>query len=399
MFGFGSKKDTPHIGALIDVGSESVGIAIVSSHEHEMYPKILFSHRVHMRITQHEGTQEERMRHMREALFSANLILSRDGLEALSVAYPHSTIHDILLTVSAPWSYTIPKSIVYSGTDEVKVTRALIDELSQNAETEVRTMIEKENPEYTKGFTIVERTTTDVRINDYLVEDPLGLKGKDISLVHVTGLMPNDIVNTVEDVGEKVFPHVSIRPHTFLLVLYCVLRELLKDTASLTIVHVTGETTEFGIVENNMLIESISVPSGLNTIIREHMEKGHGTGSEVRSLLSLYGEDKLAPKDREFTQAILSTYTEGIREALRSHAGTHRLPRTAFILAPSSFTHLFKELIEPVFKDEIGLSKEFMVLPREHIDSLPTHDEQDDHLGVAANFFHKLHGCGEIGEA
>lgn len=396
MFGFGASSGKPHYGALIDVGSESVGIAVVSSKMDEAYPKILFSHRVHMRITAQEVSATERIRYMKEALFSASLILSRDGLEALRVADTSARLQDILLTVSAPWSHTISKSVVYAGETDLKISRALIDELVTSAEEDIRTSIANESPELTEGFSVIERATTDVRINDYHVDQPIGLRGKEISLVHVTGLMPIDITKAVEDIRDKILPNVSIRSHTFLLVLYCVIREHIEDHSSLTIVHVTGETTEFGIVENNTLTENISVPFGLNGVVRELMRGNERTANEIHSLLTLSMHDELAEKEKSEVEKVLSAYSKRVGEALKNHAPEHRFPKNAFILAPTSFTQLFKHVLTPILRDEIGVGSEPLTFPREHLDSSPTHDEQDDHIAIAASFFHKLHGCGEM---
>ncbi len=396
MFGLGSRNNSVRYGALFDVGSESIGIAIVESKSNDVYPTILFSHRVHMRITSGESTAPERLRHMKEALFSASLILSRDGLEALRLHSAHARIKDILLTVSAPWSHTVSRNVAYTGDTELKISRALIDELVESAEHEIEAEIRNTHREHTHGFTVVEKATVDVRVNEYPVHQPIGLKGKDISLVQVTGLIPQDIVDAVAEVRDKILPNTPIRSHTFLLTLFCVTRELLKDYPSLTLVHVTGETTEFGIVENETLIESHSVPYGLNTIVRDSMGKSNRTSQEIHSLLTLYQEGKLAPDDASRIQNVLNDYTSRIQAELHEHASLRRFPKEAFVLAPASFTLLFKDLLDPVLKAEIALEHEVLTLPRDNFGSTGTHDMNDDHVSVVSHFFHKLNTCGEI---
>lgn len=396
MFGLGSRNNSVRYGALFDVGSESIGIAIVESHVEDTYPRIIFSHRVHMRITGGESTPAERLRHLKEALFSASLILSRDGLEALRLENAHARVKDILLTVSAPWSHTVSRNVTYSGESELKISRALIDELVKSAEEEIETEIRKTHAEHTHGFAVVEKATVDVRINEYPVLHPIGLKGKEISLVQVTGLIPEDILLALSEVRDKVLPNVNIRSHTFLLTLFCVTRELLKEQPSLTLVHVTGETTEFGIVEDETLIESISIPFGLNTIVRECIGTSERTAQEIHSLLTLYHEGKLAKDDEKRMENVLTNYTTRIQSALHEHAVLRRFPREAFILAPSSFTELFKSLLHPVLTHEIGLEHELHTLPRDNFGTTPTHDSDDDHLSVLSHFFHKLNSCGEI---
>ncbi len=293
MFGLGKQREGVLYGALFDIGSESIGIAIVVSEKKEIQPKILFSHRVDIRVSKTASGFEEHMRRMKEALFSASLILSRDGIEALKAHDAHGRVGKLLVTVSAPWSHTISRSVSYEGETDLKVTRDLIDDLIGSAETEIKKQIDETKEGMNFPSLIVERSTIDVRINDYSVHQPIGLRGSNISLVHVTGLIPEDILHAVTEVEEKVFPHTALQSHTFMLVLYCVLRDVLKEATALTVIHVTGESTELGIIENETLVETIAFPCGLNTIVRGLMDNDRMTGSEITSLLVLHSKGEL----------------------------------------------------------------------------------------------------------
>ncbi len=397
MFGFGSKGNAVLCGVIFDIGSESIGISIVESDHTNEFPNIIFSHRVPMRITKNELTGAERMRHMREALFSASLIISRDGLEALSLHNRHARIKHILVVVSAPWSKTISRSVNYTGETELKITRTLIDELVGSAESEISNhLTDLVSSDEKSGYTIIERATIDVRINDYAIKHPIGLRGNEISLVHVSGLIPNEIITAVEEVEEKIFPNTTIRSHTFLLVLHCVLREIFKEQSAITIVHVTGETTEFGIVENETLIESISIPCGLNTIVRSLMTHKEQTAKEIYSMLELFHANNLTPEQAQEIEGSLNEYTQKLKDELKKHSDTRRFPKQAFVLAPSSFTELFRTILNPVLKEGLGIASGTLIFTQDILGATATHDEADLSTMITSRFFHKLHGCGEI---
>jgi hypothetical protein len=220
-----------------------------------------------------------------------------------------------------------------------------------------------------------------------------------VSLVHVSGLIPDEIIKAVQEVEEKIFPNTTIRSHTFLLVLHCVLREAFKEQSSLTMVHVTGETTEFGIVENDTLVESVSVPYGLNTIVRSLMTHKEQTAKEIYSMLELFHSNDLTPEQTGEIEQGLNTYTTMLKTALRAHASTRRFPRQAFVLAPASFTNLFSTVLNPVLKDELGLTSDLLTLTNDVLGATATHDEADLSTMITSRFFHKLHGCGEIDPA
>jgi hypothetical protein len=396
MFGLGSSRKKPLYGAVFDIGSESVGVAIIESIPGEKYPTILFSHRVHMRITKREQTMTERIRMMKETLFSASLIISRDGLEALRVHNKHARVEKMLVSASAPWSYTVSRNVAYHGEDDVKITRNLLDDLVASAEAEIQKQLDAGNAPTELTYEIVERATIDVRVNDYLVRNPIGLKGKEISLAHVTGLVPREVINALHEVEEKVFPQTEIRAHTFMLVLYCVLREIYTDYASMTIVHVTGDTTEFGIVEGDTLVESVSAPVGLESIIRNMMTNDRDTAKEMYALLELYHKNEPTEAASVVVEKQLHIYRDTVRENLRAHANARRFPRTAFILAPSPFTPLFTQILEPILREDVGITGELLTMEDQELGSTPSHDEEDANLSIASRFFHKLHGCGEI---
>jgi hypothetical protein len=396
MFGLGKERTKCLYGAIFDIRSESVGIAIVASDQKNAYPEILFSHRVLMRIPKKKLSPEERVRVMKEALFSASLIISRDGLEALRLHNPRAHVDKILVSCSAPWSYTISRNVTYTHEGELKITRDLIDDLIGSAEKEIQNHIDAGEVPGGLTYDIVERATVDVRINDYPVIDPIGLRGKEVSLAHVTGLIPREVMTALTEVGEKIFPNTTIRPHTFMLVLYCVIRDTFAEHNSMTIVHVTGESIELGIIEGDTLVESMSVPLGLENIIERMMDNEKDTSKEMHTLLELYMKNELSPDVKEKIHGHLSAYGEAVTAALAPHGGARRFPKTAFLLAPTPFTPLFKEILEPILKDSLGTMGTILEMKDDILNASSIHDASDINISITSRFFHKLHGCGEI---
>lgn len=396
MFGLGKARKKALYGAVFDIGSESVGVAIIESIPGEKYPTILFSHRVHMRITKRELSMGDRVRMMKETLFSASLIISRDGLEALRLHNKHAHIDKMLVSCSAPWSYTVSRNVAYQGEEELKISRDLIDDLVASAEAEIQKQLENGETPSELTYDIVERATIDVRVNDYPVLHPIGLRGKEISLAHVTGLIPREVVTALKEVEEKVFPGTTMHAHTFMLVMYCVLRDIYAEHAAMTIIHVTGDTTEFGIVEGDTLVESVSAPVGLESIVRSMMTDERETAKEMYALLELFSNGGLSADVAPTVEAKLNAYVATVRKALESHAEARRFPKVAFVLAPTPFTPLFVSLLEPVIRETLGIKSDILTLEHDELGSTPSHDENDANLTITSRFFHKLHGCGEI---
>ena len=293
MFGIGRKSDALY-GVLMDIDSGSVGVGIVKSDPNDPIPHVLFSHRVHLHVSKSARTKDDRMRQLREALFSASLILSKDGLQILKEHDPRAKIEKIFVTSASPWAVTIARNVSYDSEEELKVTDSLVHDLVTSAEHEIEHATAESSIAGSLGLEIVERTTIDVRINDYSVPNPIGLKGKEIDLTHITGLVSKELLESIYEIQEKIFTDTSIRAHTFMLVMYCVLRDVLETVQSLAIVNTTAEATELGIVENGALVETLYVPHGTHTLVRSIASKTNRTPIDVTTLLRGYTDGALA---------------------------------------------------------------------------------------------------------
>jgi hypothetical protein len=396
MFGLRSHTEGIFYGVIFDIGAESIGVSIIESDRSKKLPIVIFSHRVHLRIPKLAPSTGEYTRHMREALFSASLILSRDGLEALRLHNNHARIGKILVTCTSPWSYTISRNVQYESEDEIKITRALVDDLVKSAESEITTQIQSEKDNAHDLFEVVERATVDVRINDYSIQNPVGLRGTTVSLAHITGLIPSDIIKAVYEVQEKIFPNVEIRAHTFLLVLYCVLRDLFPKTESLCIINVAPEATEFGIVEGGTLIESTTIPFGTSELVRQLTGSLKKTEIEIGSLLTLYESGSLEKTLREQLDKEFKFFAKKFEESMSEHFVTRRFPKTAFLLAPEPYSELFVTELTPFIRDVFHADQTLLTINTETLKEISFHESNDPYLSITSRFFHKLHACGEI---
>lgn len=396
MFGLKSHTGGIFYGVIFDIGSESIGVSIIESNQSKKLPVIIFSHRVHMRIARLTPTTAAYTRHMREALFSASLMLSRDGLEALGLHNSQARIQKILVTCTSPWSYTISRNVQYEGENEIKITRNLIDDLVKSAEAEINTQIQKEKGAEQDLLEVVERATVDVRVNDYSIQNPIGLHGKSISLSHITGLVPTDIIKAVYEVQEKIFPNVEIRAHTFLLVLYCVLRDLFPKTESLCIINITPEATEFGVIEGGTLIESTTIPFGTNELVRQLMDSLKKTELEIGSLLALSESGSLEKTLHDQLEQEFKSFFKKFGESMSTHFVTRRFPKTAFLLVSEPYRELFVTALTPFIRDVFHADQTLLMINPEILKEISFRDSVDPYISVTSRFFHKLHACGEI---
>ena len=396
MSWFHSKESSTIYGTIIDIQSGSIGILIVESNHTKTLPKILYSERVPIRFTEKEPSQKQSLRHMREALFSASLLLSREGLRALTQHNKKARIRKILISCATPWAYTVAKTVAFSGDNEIRVTRTLIDDLIASAEEE----IESQTNELVRGddlsLSIIERATIDVRINDYAVQNPIGLKGTSLALSHITGLLPVQILEAVYEVQSKILQDTTARAHTLMLMTFCVLRDLLPKTSTATIVHITEETTEFGVIENNTLVACDYVPYGSSTCIRELALETQKTQADILARLQAFSENKLSQKNQSDIESHMKKYSDAISDMIKKLSRNGKLSKTLIFTSHTHIPDAFKNELTRIVEEITNNTTTLLSVDGTLFPELLESSKPDVYFSIISRFFHKLHGCGEM---
>lgn len=395
MFGIGGNSNNVLHSVLINIESGSVGVAVVESDKRKKFPHVIFSHRVFVRVSKNAIDQNLLVRQIREAILSASLVLLKDGFEALKERGSRAHIEHIFVTCSAPWGHTVSRNVNYESETPFKITEEFIADLETSAESEVASYISDSKNLDSSDFEIVERSTVDVLINDYQVANPIGLKGTEISLSHIIGVLPNDILKTIYEIRDKLFPRCEIRAHTAMLVTYCVFRDLFPHDDELTLVKITGEATEVGVVKNGLLVDTVCVPYGTNTLVREIMNTKGSTAGEAKALLCAHTGDTLNSETITQVSSYLTTYKESLTHLVVDLVVDKRLPSTMIVVADDVFTPLLKTLVPEAFSKTTNDTYTVLTIDSSVLTDIAD-NTTDTALILAVRFFHKLHGCGDI---
>ncbi len=388
MFGLRRGNKRPFYGALIDIGSGTIGVAIVVSKADSASPELVYTHRIVMRITEHEGGIDVDLRRVRESLISATLVLSQEGLEALRKYDKHAKIEDILVTCAAPWAYTLVRNVRYENDTPFKITETIIADLVESAESEMITRIQTETGMASGSFEIVERTTVDLMVNDYPVTDPTHVSGSTIALSHVAGVVPNEIIRAIEEVQDKLFPNTTLQIHTSVLAMYCVIREIFPHIASYTIIDVTGEATECALIQNGTLTENAFIPYGSISLTRDLLKKTKRPLGDIQTHLRAYGDGEI--NETDFVEDI-SSYKTQVR-ALIARMREHILfPTNVVITAYRPYSSLFSRVITTAITEELNKPPTVHAIEASLIDTVSGSVGDDVYLALYARFFHKVH--------
>jgi cell division ATPase FtsA len=384
---FSSTAEEDDYGVVIDIGSASVGISIVLSHNLEESILVIWSYREYglIKDTAHE---KESLKDINTALVNALLELGNSGLKAL---YEHShkiAINYVQVAICAPWSYTVTKTIHYEDEHPFKVDDELIAELVATARKETQnTEVEGELIQ-TLGLRTITDTTTNVQLNGYSIKDPIGQEGRSIQLAHITAVAQEKILMTLEDSLEKVLPKAKVEYFSFMYLFYRTLKNLHPDTSEICLIDVTNEATEIGIVRDNVLRYATHTPFGMYSLAREIAFACNIPKEEAFSYLKS-GRDW---SDGSFTQAmlaeidiILNAYEDKIAELFKHTGDTLAIPKTLFLHTAKATEEFFSEHIKNAAKKATTTNHSIHLFTSEVLEGI---DIDDTALGVSVYTFH-----------
>ena len=389
---FGLKKKSSPYGVIIDVHSGSVGISLIESSETSSDVQILFTHREYIKILENPDSAGL-VRAIRHALFAASLVFSESGQKILREQDDDAWIHKVMFICGAPWANTVTRFIHVEDTEPFTVSeekvRALITEAERRDEHELQasTLLKELN------ISLVERAVINTAVNGYLVHEPYGKKGTSLSLAHISGLIPQAILDTVRDIEEKLFPDATTSAHTFALVLFCVIRDLFPKVRHALCVDISGEATELAIMQDETLMETCVFPFGTHTFVRMvALELNTFPDEALGHLRSLTADTPLPIQ--EAIKKVTDAYTAELTQALALLEARYTIPRHIYALTSRELHNFFDPILTSATDRYRSTHGSYTSLNA----TLLGNDEKakDVFFVLESRFFHKMHACGEI---
>lgn len=391
-------------GAVIDVGSGSVLVSIVRSDEAKAHPEVIWSKREFV-LLKESVTLEQSARNILTTLVNSILTLGNEGLKALFAAAPRAEVTHLQMSICAPWSYTISKTVSFTDDEPFTITRSLIADLTEAAKK--KTVEELKENEITEllGLRIIARTTTDIIANGYRSESPFGQEVQQLSLAHVSAVAQQDLIETLEETKTKILPKARVEKYSFMLVYFCVMRELYPSATEFCLVDVTYEATEVCIVRDGILRFSTHVPYGTYSIARELAAALGTPRADAFSLIKSAGEEeslaRLPEKQRAAYDAVMSRYEAAVAELFTQTGDALSIPKTIFLHGGLSMEMFFKKHVSAAAQTATKGSHIVHEVTSELLTKHYAPDERkrltsgadDTALLISAQFFHKQHHC------
>jgi len=339
-----SKEKESDVVALFDVGSGSVGGAIVhTARAHP--PTVLYSFRSDIPF-QEEAAGSRLLSLMLRTLSQVTQTLLHEGFDAAGFGTHRPRVREIFISLSAPWVLSRTSTLRLRNEEPIPITRDVFSSLLEHGEQDEDGSTKHALP---KGSVRIEQKLIRSVLNGYETASPYGKKAREAEFSIFGSFSVPHVTERISDgVTELMHPkHVSF--HSFALVAFAALRELYPDEADFILVDVSGEQTELAVVKNHVLVETATFPFGKNKLFRVVGKEGTMPPSGAASLFKLYAENKgagrLFERSKKLFQIAEAKWREQFSKALSSVSEGLFLPGTIFLTADDDVMPLFESAI------------------------------------------------------
>ncbi len=343
---------------IVDIGSGSVGLAIAVSTRGDARPTVIWTHREYSLIKDIDATTWS-LREINTAIINAFLKFSSDGLRSLREHPEKLTLDTLQLTICAPWTYTITKTINYSEPTPFIITDSLIEELADTANKKAMESALEHSMLTSSGLATIETRTIGIMANEYVLEHFDDVKTKELTLMELTAMTHQRIIETIEEVRSKILPRATLVTHSFMAIYYDYMRRSYPDTAECCLVDVTSEATEIGIIRDNILRHTTHAPQGAYTLAREIAALSKIPKEEAYAYLrggDAFVLSKLSDTKQAELKVIIETYEEKISELLKQTGDTLAVPKTIYLHCEADSEAFFIEHIRNAAYKATGIA-------------------------------------------
>jgi len=333
---FRTKKEK--VIAILDIGSASVGGALISLQKNEK-PTVIYSIRENM-VFQSDLNFEHFVSSMQKALENVLKQMKK------STKIPPS---DFFCLLSSSWSVSAIKTKKIEKIKPIIITQQILEELIKK-EIDVTSIINNRKKMMGEGHEIIDLKNIQIKLNGYETAVPYNKNAKTIEMALFISISSKKVINLIKKKVFHIFHSDKVILSSFLLVSFNTIRDIFTDKKNFILLDITGEITEVAIIKNNVPVDTVSFPLGKNFLIRRIVSNLNTVPEEAVSLLSMYQSDKTNDGVRDkLNQIFLSAEKEWLSffsKAIVSLSSNSSIPNSIFFTADTDVAGWFKTIIE-----------------------------------------------------
>lgn len=342
---FTKRTQNETVALLIDIGSASVGGALVKI-EKDKTPHILATVREDISF-QEELSSTRFVMAMNHALDRVlKNIQTKTKQLGLWPSHKSADLH-IFCTLSSPWFILKSRRIHVAREKAFEVTpRSLEEFLNEDIEKLKEELKETLPP---KDVRIVEKNIIQMKLNGYEVKNPYGREISQIELTMTVGISSLRVIQSIERRLGNFFHTTALHFGVFPIAAFSAVRDMSPDEKNFLFIDITGEATDVSLVNNDLLVGTMSFPYGKNFFIREISTGFHTPQEEATSLFNMFLSGTLHSSKqndvKNLVEYVENKWLARFEKTLAALSLGGVLPIKVFFTADTDIADLFSRII------------------------------------------------------
>jgi len=340
-------KNKHEFSLVLDIGSASVGVALIEVKANSKKPTLHSTVRVPVALSE-KPTFDVFLPKIIGFLEKALLLkLKKKKVASIKNAY---------CFYASPWYDANTNKVQIHKSYPVEITKHFIENILSDEKKNFLEGVSSDEDYFT------EQKVIDVRLNGYKTNAPIGKKAMDIDMSVFLSAIPKRVVDSVEKMIEKHLHVKHIYHHSFPLASYSSLIDIFPLENTFAVIDVTGEITDMYFVRDDVLKTIHSFPSGRNLLIRKVAEAFDVSVELAVSYLDLYfsgdAEEKFNNQMEAATKSVKEEWDIYCKNGMGEICGDEPIPDKVFLMIDDDVRSMFKKIAESQIANIVSLDKE-----------------------------------------
>lgn len=295
---------------ILHIGSDRV-IGTLGIFSPNNRPHIVEMVEKQVRLTSHES-EVEFMNLFRKATVEVAETLSRGG---------HFVPEHVYVSLESPWFTGQTRTIYYSKKDPFSFSQNMAHDLIDEDFSKYKTTAEEA---FGEPLQVLDKSVITTKLNGYATTEPYGKKAREVSIAYYASLSPKVFIDNLCEDLERVV-RGKIRFFSSPAALSGSLYMTLEHYKKLLVISIGGEVTELLYLENGILVNTSSFPSGRHFLIRTLGNELKQNPLEIFSLLNMCAagraHDNVAKKVDQIVETVESAWRKQLRKGVHDVVG------------------------------------------------------------------------------
>ncbi|MFZ2303434.1 MAG: hypothetical protein WAV98_01420 [Minisyncoccia bacterium] len=335
---FGGQKQNETLTLIVDIGSASVGAALVKIEKGEI-PKIIASIR--------EDISFQEVLSSARFLLSMNKALDKVLKDLQEKTKTTGNPKHFFCTLSSPWFILKTRELKIIKNEEFEVSERSLEKFIDEDILKLKNELKATLPP--DDVRIIEKKIIQIKLNGYEIKNPYKQKTSRMEMTVTVGVSSAKVIQSIERKINNFFHAKSVHFGAFPVAAFSAIRDIFPTEKNFLFLDITGEATDVSRVENDLLARTVSFPRGKNFFIREISARLRTVHEEATTLFEMFLREELdAVRQKEVAWIVAQAEKEWLarfEKAIMTFSGNSITPHKIFFTTDSDISAFFMNVV------------------------------------------------------